>query len=150
MRSLQVKINHNIFFTNEKLFKMNPPPPSVKSASCTFCDEPSETLLHLFAQCPVLEPLWIEIQRILNRTFSHSQRILGTIESDKDKNIQNHLMLILKYYIHICRIKIQVPAVIVLRKRILYNAKIEAEIASNLGLLDEHFAKWGDIIEGLD
>ena len=129
---------------------MNPPPPSVKSASCTFCDEPSETLLHLFAQCPVLEPLWIEIQRILNRTFSHSQRILGTIESGKDKNIQNHLMLILKYYIHICRIKIQVPAVIVLRKRILYNAKIEAEIASNLGLLDEHFAKWGDIIEGLD
>ena len=59
-------------------------------------------------------------------------------------------MLLLKYYIHISRVKLTLPNVYVLRKRLIYNEKMERTIATDLSLLDKHVEKWDTVLDRLE
>ena len=51
---IDFKIMHNILFTNDKLFKFK----MVDSPLCTLCGTSSETIIHLFIECPKIVHLW--------------------------------------------------------------------------------------------
>lgn len=148
MRALQIKINHNIFFTNEKLYLCTPP--KIDSSKCTFCKDQIETLVHLFAECKCIQPLWNEIEEIFNTKFSIAERILGKVNDSNFFISQNHLILIMKYYLHVSRIKQKNPSVFAFRKRITYNEKMEYEIALRSNKIEKHIKKWDKINQKLD
>ena len=54
MRTFQYKILNNFLYLNEKLSKMG----LVETPLCSSCKENDETLIHLFAWCPVTKNMW--------------------------------------------------------------------------------------------
>ncbi len=57
LRAFQFKINHNILYTNEKLHRIK----ISESPLCTFCNNETETLEHLFVDCDVVANVWQEV-----------------------------------------------------------------------------------------
>lgn len=54
LQSLQFKINHNIIFTNDRLFKCK----LSETELCTFCFETKESLVHLFCERSYSRSVW--------------------------------------------------------------------------------------------
>ena len=62
---LDFKLLHNILFTNCKLYIMK----LVDSPLCTFCKDQTETVMHLFVDCRVINPLWGDLITKLDRVY---------------------------------------------------------------------------------
>ena len=54
LRAFQFKINHNILYTNERLYKIG----KVESPLCCMCNTQIETLVHFFVECEKIKPFW--------------------------------------------------------------------------------------------
>ena len=154
LRAFQFKINHNIFYTNEKLHKMNYKNVSEDGTvtpilpKCTFCEMDIETLEHLFISCQYVNELWVKLENILNYSFSRVEKLLGCFEKTNIRSfdIFNHLTILLKYYIHTCRLKKSKPIFPVFQKRIITTETTELSIATKHGKIKQHLEKWGEII----
>ena len=66
-RAFQFKINHNIYYTNKKLYQIK----YKESPKCSFCKEHDETLKHLFIDCTFVKPLWNSLQCLLKYIFTN-------------------------------------------------------------------------------
>ena len=103
MQSFQFKINHNILFTNEKLFKFG----MISSPMCSFCDNEIETLEHLFVNCDNVKPLWNRLKNDIPAMFSNENlRAVSTllgIYNENGSEVVNHIIFITKYCIFFCR-----------------------------------------------
>ena len=109
LRAFQFKINHNILYTNEKLHKIK----LSDSPLCTFCNNETETLEHLFADCNEVASVWQEVIEYLLQPFgmtnlTKSEIILG-ITTSEQQNIINHIILETKYYIYVCKLEKCLP-----------------------------------------
>ena len=51
---LQLKINHNKYYSNSRLFKCD----MSTTDMCTFCEVEKETTLHLLCECKYVLELW--------------------------------------------------------------------------------------------
>ena len=149
LRSFQFKFNHLIYYTNKTLFdrKMISDPPL-----CTFCEKDDETLDHLFIDCSLIQPLWKELERILSHEFSRQEKIFGCFNDINDKHFDviSHCSLLLRYYIHICRLNKQPPNTNLLIKTIIYTSDLELLIATKKKKTDRHHQIWSpffDLIE---
>ena len=145
MRAFQFKISHLIFYTNVMLFDRN----MIDSPLCTFCQRHNETLLHLFVSCKYVKPLWLSIENILEYNFNETEKLFGCFSTMKNKqfDVLSHITILLKYYVHICRLKDQIPSPKVLRRRILYSQFLESEIAKKRNKMENHDIKWGAFLE---
>ena len=148
LRSFQFKINHNIFFTNEKLLKVG----IQRTSLCTFCEAETETLSHLFGDCKFVIPLWNELNDLLDHKFSLKDMIFGLYEyiGFRSYYIHSHAGIILKYYVHICRLNKIKPSVNNFKKRLAYNEFLERKIAKKNGKLGKHFRKWNELMENME
>ena len=147
MRAFQFKINHLIYYTNEMLYRNNQG--IVESPNCTFCREHIETQHHIFIECRHVKPLWTDIEIILDQKLSDTDKMLGCFltMANKKYDVISHITILVKYYIHICRIKGTVPCSKVLKRRILYSQFLESEIAKKKGKNEEHDKKWNLFLE---
>ena len=139
LRAFQFKISHLIFYTNEMLFERK----MVDSPLCTFCQAHTETLIHLFVSCSYVKPLWLSMENMLDYSFSEAEKLLGCFSTMKNKKFD----VLLKYYVHICRINNQKPSPKVLKRRILYSQFIESEIAKKRNKMDNHDLKWSSFLQ---
>ena len=156
LRAFQFKINHNIFFTNEKMAKANmmiesTTEPNIKvkaSPLCTFCNEEVETLHHLFIECTSVKPIWQQLENHLQYSYTNSQKMFGCFENTHDRtfDILSHLTIITKYYIHKSRLKKKKPCYIALKREITSIESIELKIANKSNKTKQHLEKWGKII----
>ena len=148
LRSFQFKFNHMIFYTNKTLYerKMTSDPPL-----CTFCKKEDETLEHLFIDCSYIRPLWIELERLISHKFSTQEKIFGCYNNINDKHFDviSHCSLLLKYYVHICRLNKQPPIKDLLTKRIVYTSDLELLIATKKNKADRHHQKWSTLLENI-
>ena len=121
----------------------------VESNLFTFCDNDPETLEHLFIECPIVKPLWTALESVLSYQFAVTEKLFGCFQhiNDKQFDILSHTVILLKYYIHICRIKKIKPQPHVMMKRIEYAHTIEESIAQKRGKVDRHHQKWSNLIE---
>ena len=149
LRSFQFKVNHNIYYTNEKLHmvKMSDTP------LCAFCKKENETLAHFFVECESVRPLWDFLCKTLTKSHSirplnMAQKILGIYEiTDTSYDIINHLTIVLKYYVHLCKHKNEKPNKAGLIEKIKDTAIIEKRIAKSRGKEDIHNKKWNMFLE---
>ena len=145
MRAFQFKINHLIYYTNELLFQKN----LIDDDSCTFCRENTESITHLFIDCPFTSKLWTELERITEYKFTNSEKLFGCFKNLNELHFKviSHCTILLKYYVHICRIKNTTPLTQIFRKRILYSQFLESEIAKKRDKTELHDNKWMRILE---
>lgn len=110
LQSLQFKINHNIIFTNDKLFKCN----MSDTQLCTFYFETKETLLHLFYECCFTRSVWYGLLDDLHNKcdihiYKRAEYFIFGVMNHPQKYIINLCFLIIKNYIYLCRFKKTIP-----------------------------------------
>ena len=153
LRAFQFKINHNIYYTNQKLHMVK----ISDTPLCYFCNTDIETLEHLFVKCSHVLPLWRFMSDVLSETHSTNpistdQKLLGIHQMIEKRNydIVNHMMITLKYYVHICKHKKVLPNRDGLIELIKDTATIERRIATRKNKLDRHHDKWDTILTELN
>ena len=116
-RDFQYKILNRMLFTNSKLFKLK----LVESPLCSFCDKNEETLEHLFVFCEHSKAFWKEISSWLHECGIETlpdltdqiNIMFGLFDADNHFMLLNHIMLIAKQTILLCRQKSISPSFII-------------------------------------
>jgi len=129
LRSFQFKINHNIFYTNEKLHKIG----LSKTALCYMCNE-TETLSHFFVECQEKKTFWKKVTELLLpygvQKIDNSEIILGILTENGINNVTNHIILEAKYYLHMCKLEKSIPQFARFKNRLKITESIERQIAT--------------------
>jgi hypothetical protein len=105
LQNFQFKLSHRITVTNSFLFKCG----LKETKLCTFCTETTESLLHLFWECPYSNNFWFSLVNVfencgLNMQYINAPNIiLGIMNPLGPDDTKNHVILILKYYLYKCR-----------------------------------------------
>ena len=110
--------------------------------------EEVETLRHIFIECKAVQPLWSQLEKHINYQFSDVEKIFGCFSKTNDRSfdIISHLTIIVKYYIHLCRLKKNTPHYQVLMKKITATESIEMKIAEKSNKINQHLKKWSNMI----
>ena len=140
-RAFQFKINHNIYFTNKKLFDFNI---NRETPNCTFCRAHIETLRHLFVECEFVKCIWNDLQRVFNETFRDEEKLFGLFEKidDSSSDMISHITIILKQVIHMSRMTSTKPSFRQVLRKISEVERIEYQIAIRNSKLERHLKKW--------
>ena len=131
LRVFQFKFLHRRIATNDFLCKIG-----IKQVdSCSFCEETTETLVHLFWKCKYTQAFWKKVlewmsQNIVNLKDSVFSPFLclGFIENVSNV-LLHHLLLIARHYIYTCNLKNSIPKLQVYLQLLLTPMKIEKKIA---------------------
>jgi len=115
---------------------------------CVFCKTQVETLEHLFIDCEHVNRLWGKLEDCLNYSFTRPEKLLGCYEKTHLRNfdIISHLTILIKYYIHTCKVRKCIPYFSVFTKKIITTESTELSIATKNGKTKQHLDKWGDVI----
>ena len=140
-RAFQFKINHNIYFTNKKLYEFGI---NRQTQNCTFCSEHIETLRHLFIDCKHVKVIWNDLQAIFNENFNDEEKLFGLYEKidDSHSDLMSHITIIIKQVIHVSRMTSSKPTLNQFIRKISEVERIEYQIAIRNSKLDRHLKKW--------
>ena len=121
-----------------------------ESPLCTFCNNETETLEHLFVECSDVMNIWQEVITNLLQPFGITNLnkhdiILGIITSDQQNAIINHIILETKYYIYVCKLEKCLPLFNRLKNRLKITENIEKQIAIKSNKISKHTYKWHHI-----
>ena len=131
LRIFQFKFLHRRIATNDFLCKIG-----IKQVdSCSFCEETTETLVHLFWNSKYTQAFWNKLlewmsQNIVNLKDSAFSPFLclGVVENVSNV-LLHHLLLIVRHYIYTCKLKNSIPKLQVYLQLLLTSMKIEKKIA---------------------
>ena len=118
VKAFQYKILNSILYTNKKLFKIG----YSEHDKCTFCDNESETLDHLFLNCSILNIFLTNFEKYLftltkkSLVLSIQDIILGIVTSPCP--LLNYLILMVSYIFGIARESIYTRILKVSNKKI--------------------------------
>ena len=140
-RAFQFKINHNIYFTNKKLYEFGI---NNESPNCTFCSEHIETLKHLFIDCKHVRVIWNDLQTLLNEQLNDEEKLFGLFEKidDNSSDLISHITIIVKQVIHVSRMASSRPSLRQVIRKISEVERIEYQIAIRNSKLARHLTKW--------
>ena len=65
---------------------------------------------------------------------------------NSDDNLANHILIVLKHYIHLCRTNDAIPSVAGFKARIIDTEYLEKQIATRRNKIDLHNNKWQKIL----
>lgn len=113
LRWLQLRILHRIIATNKYLHLRK----AVTTPLCTFCGRETETICHLFWECPSVVTFWLNLQKYLaqecfhcvNFHFTKRLVIFGIDENIVTDKVLNFIVLLAKQYIYKCKWKKAIP-----------------------------------------
>ena len=97
----QYRIIHRILGTNKFLFKIK----IKQSDKCTFCNEVTEEIEHIFWTCHKIADLWIRLMDwIYNQTqiiipFNMNIILFGNLGKTENNKIKNLIILLSKFFI---------------------------------------------------
>ena len=114
-RAFQYKTLNRILYTNSILCKMK----LIPSPLCAFCGGHEETLWHLLVKCVYTKEFWSATTSWLN---NHNIQVeitilFGFFNNNLDSNLLNHIIILGKYTIYICRNKNIKPSLSLLKAK---------------------------------
>ena len=104
LRSFQFEILHGSLVTNSYLYRCK----LIDTSECNLCKSQTETIEHLFVECPNVMNLWKAIGKTLETGLnlkdhlSKEEVVLG-VKVIKNTDLMNHVLIAIKRYIYICR-----------------------------------------------
>ena len=131
LRWLQLRILLRVLPTNRYLYLRN----ITDNASCTFCQNEEETIVHFFWHCPIVNQFWKDLLQNLINTCDHIHNLtltlelvlFGTKENVVTDSVFDYILLLAKQYIYSCKWKEtrEVPNVLVFKRLLRIRYKIE-------------------------
>ena len=117
----------------------------VRSEKCTFCDESSETYLHLFYNCRYVANILLQLSAKWGIRKPSFQEVLFNQITENSSLKQDCIILIYKYYLYRAHC---------LKERVLFTGcenfikqyvLTEEQIAKEKGKLNQHNVKWANL-----
>ena len=130
IRNFQLKLLDDIVFTNKRLAKIG----YVPHDTCTFCKEETETIYHLFYECPFTLLFWENFEKFWfvlsgkKEKFTLQDVYIGKLE--KSCELLNYLMVLAKLHIWQSRKQDKIPECEVFLKQVDVKYRTEKYIAS--------------------
>ena len=101
----------------------------VESPLCVFCKQESESIVHLFWECPIVAALWKNFEKLLQEKcvtcsqFTLTERLIlfGQEDNITMDRIVNFMILICKFFIYKCRFQKIAPTI----ERLLIYLKVK-------------------------
>ena len=143
-RVFQYKIINRILYTNKTLYKMN----LVPSPMCTFCGDHEETLEHLLVSSAYTKIFslsvisWLITYNMKIDKLDEVTILFGIFDNNIENCLLNHLIILGKYTIYLCRCKNIKPSLPLLKAKITETRKLEFSIAKKNKKESIHYKKW--------
>ena len=139
LRDFHIQFLNRAFHYNVQMSKYKPN----YSEMCAFCEQCSETYLHLFWECKFAAPLWVALQDICyehvdDEDFSQFKCLLSNFQHP----LLNILTAILKNYIHVCKWLVRYPTVTGLVQAINKACNIHFNKCKHNNHLAKHHKLW--------
>ena len=124
---------------------------------CTFCNNESETVIHLFWECPKTNFFWSELAKLLNSRAMHAHNfrftkwliLFGTSDCIKTDLVCDLIILIGKFYIYKCKVLKIEMSISSFMKEIYSRYCIEQEIYKNPLLFKTKWAPYKNLFKSL-
>ena len=145
LRTFQFKLLHRRIATNRYLNRIG----ISLTDTCTFCEQNSETLIHLFWDCVYTQTFWQNFQswliqhQVKSNTFVLSLPIcLGLVDNIEDV-LLHHALLTARFHIYSSKIKKNLPNIEIFSKIFLKCQEIERLYAFKIDTVKKFNSKWG-------
>ena len=104
LQDFQYKLIHRILITNSFIHRCV----LKETELCTFCTETKESIVHIFWECNYVRNFWLAIGNFLkicgaSLPLNAKDIILCLTEHSSAQGTINNVLIILKYYIYVCR-----------------------------------------------
>ena len=142
LRSFQFRLIMNALITNLHLYKYG----ILQSPDCTFCEQETETIKHLFVDCNHVKLLWNFVKEKYKLTELTAEAI---ILNNAHKNLNhplNSIVLMVKYYVYRTRCLKERLSAKSCENYIRSYINVEEMIAKSKDKLDLHKNKWSEFI----
>ena len=120
----------------------------LQSEQCSFCENTSESFLHLFWECPKTKVFWNEVIKwlgnfscLLTKRFS-PQISLGFVD-DTTALLLHHALLIARYHIFWAKSMHHLPSLELFIRNFLTCLEVERRFSLKNGFLVKFNKKWG-------
>ena len=119
---------------------------------CTFCGDHEETLEHLLISCAYTKNFWLSvISWLINYNMKIAKLdkvtiIFGIFDNNPGNCFLNHLSILGKYTMYLCRCKNIKPSLPLLKAKTTENPKLEFSIAKKNKKESIHYKKWQDML----
>ena len=117
---------------------------------CTFCNEEEETIEHLLTTCKYTLPFWKKVIKWLKmyniRENLDELKILFGVLNNNCLDLVNHIILIGKHVIYLCRSKKIKPEFNIFLNWMKRVAETEHDIAQRREVLDKYYKKWNNLL----
>lgn len=145
LQSFQFKLLHRRIASNDFLCKIG----ISLTDKCTFCEQNTETLVHLFWDCDSVQAFWQGIQdwiirhQIKPQNFSLTQPLcLGLVENIED-TLLHHALLVGRYHIYSSKLNNTLPNIRIFTQIFLKCQEIERCFAYKTNTVQKYNRKWG-------
>ena len=146
LRSFQIKLNLRAVVTNACLFHFG----MIDSPNCVFCNTETDSLVHMFTKCKMIESFWENINGWIVAKFrkpliiTDDIKVFG-IQHEKSPNLINCILLGVRFYIYRCKVQKHLPNVDSCIDYINEIRKTEKAIAMKSSTLAKHLVKWSSM-----
>ena len=144
LQTFQFKLLHRRIATNNYLYKIG----ISLTDSCTFCEQTTETLIHLFWECEFVQKFWQDIQywliqhQVKPQDFSlNLPTCLGLVDNTEDI-LLHHALLMGRYHIYSSKIKKTLPNLHIFSQTFLKCQEIEKYFAYKTNTVKKYNSKW--------
>ena len=142
LRNFQLKLIHRCLPRRRILFISN----MCDSPMCNFCKTEPDSLVHIYALCPMIQTFWVQIIELINMLFPNITS-LTTIDiifgSFMSKNqLLSFIIIAAKYYIHCCYWSERSPNIDLLKDKLIKYELIERLNAIKTDKIPLHNGKW--------
>lgn len=140
-REIQFRFLHDIIANSYwlKIWKLK------EDDICIFCNDASETILHLFWECNHIDKFWKELNRWLHLENICTVNVNTVFYGIKDELVCT-VIFSAKRYIYASRVKETLPRITEFKNVLRYIHKIEFNIAKGKNTVDKLTEKWQPII----
>ena len=142
LREFQFKLLYNIVYVNHHLYRFN----FVINNECSFCCKDEETYKHIFFECEKVGMLWNQCSNLFNFPILNNLNwkgiYVGLEEINDDRQLLNHIVLLIKYSIYHARGKHKLPTALEIQEKLLKSKEEEKKIAIERNTLSRHLQKW--------
>ena len=152
VRLFQFKFLHRRITTNDFLCKIG----TKQVDSCSFCEETTETSVHLFWNCKYTQAFWKKLlewmsQKIVNlKDLVFSPFLCLRLVENVSNVLLHHLFVIARHYVYTCKLKNSLPKLQVYLQSLLTSMKTEKNIALENSTLNSFERKWSPLKDALN
>ena len=120
------------------------------SSLCSFCNDSTESLRHLFWHCIHIKKFWEDLQNILHEKCIHSIRfrfkeeliLFGYADNIYTDRPMNLIILFAKFYIYKCKFESIKPSIKPFLQQLTHRIRIERRIAYNNDKYNNYKVEW--------